>query len=105
MAVVYEYRTVYQGGRRKPFLKQAREKALKEAERKKKYLKGEISLKEYYSEYVLPYALQYGMTTHQFWHEDMDLYDSYHKAYERNLSYTAWINGMFIKNRSRTSNC
>jgi hypothetical protein len=37
------------------------------------------------------------MTTHQFWHEDMDLYDSYHKAYERNLSYTAWINGMFIK--------
>lgn len=45
----------------------------------------------------MPYALQFGMTFEQFWHGDMYLYDVYHTAYERDVSYKAWVNGMYTK--------
>ena len=36
------------------------------------------------------------MPLDEFWHGDMRLLDAYQKAYLRNKSYTAWINGVYI---------
>ena len=36
------------------------------------------------------------MSVEQFWHEDPKLFEVYEKAYYRNLSYTAWLNGKYI---------
>jgi hypothetical protein len=44
----------------------------------------------------LPLAIQYGMPLHEFWHGDMRLLQAYEKAYKRDKSYTAWINGAHI---------
>lgn len=33
------------------------------------------------------------MTTHDFWHSDLELLEAYKIAYERNVAYTAWQNG------------
>lgn len=35
------------------------------------------------------------MSEYQFWHGDMRLLEAYKKAYYRNISYTAWYNGMY----------
>lgn len=35
------------------------------------------------------------MPLNEFWHGDMRLLDVYQKAYMRNMSYTAWLNGNF----------
>lgn len=42
---------------------------------------------------VLPLAIQYGLSEKDFWHGDMRLLEVYQKAYFRDKSYTAWING------------
>lgn len=39
-------------------------------------------------------AIQYGMPLNEFWHGDMRLFDAYQKAYIRDKSYTAWVNGL-----------
>jgi hypothetical protein len=44
---------------------------------------------------LLPLAIQYGMPLSEFWHGDMRLFEAYEKAYIRNVSYTAWLNGKF----------
>ena len=38
-------------------------------------------------------AIQYGMPLHEFWHGDMRLLEAYARAYYRDRSYTAWLNG------------
>jgi hypothetical protein len=35
------------------------------------------------------------MTESQFWHGDMRLLEVYQKAYFRNVSYTAWLQGAY----------
>lgn len=44
---------------------------------------------------MLPNAIQYGMTTEQFWYGDTRLLNVYQKAYYRNLSYSAWVQGNY----------
>lgn len=36
------------------------------------------------------------MPLDEFWHGDMRLLEVYRKAYTRNVSYTAWCNGLYI---------
>lgn len=45
---------------------------------------------------LLPRALQYGMTTEEFWHNDKRLFWAYEKAYYRRQYETAWLNGLYI---------
>lgn len=42
---------------------------------------------------MLPLAIQYGMPLDEFWHGDLRLLEAYQKAYIRDKSYTAWVNG------------
>jgi hypothetical protein len=35
------------------------------------------------------------MTTHDFWHGDMRLLEVHRKAYMRDKSYTAWVQGQY----------
>lgn len=44
----------------------------------------------------MPLAVQYGMPLDEFWHGDMRLLQVYQKAYLRDKSYTAWLNGNFV---------
>ena len=46
---------------------------------------------------MLPDALMYGMTPHEFWHEDVRLLTAYRKAFFRKAKYLAWLNGAFGK--------
>ena len=46
----------------------------------------------------LPLALQYGMSTQEYWHEDKQLLSAYEKAYYNNVHYVAWVNGLYIEN-------
>lgn len=43
----------------------------------------------------MPLAVQYGMPLKEFWHGDMRLLSVYQKAYLRNTSYVAWVNGQY----------
>ena len=36
------------------------------------------------------------MPLNEFWHGDVRLLEAYEKAYLRNKSYTAWLNGVYI---------
>lgn len=36
------------------------------------------------------------MPLEEFWHGDIRLLEAYQKAYRRDKSYTAWINGSYI---------
>ncbi len=36
------------------------------------------------------------MSEYQFWHGDMRLLSVYQKAYFRDKSYTAWVNGAYV---------
>ena len=36
------------------------------------------------------------MPLNEFWHGDVRLLDAYQKAYMRDKSYTAWLNGVYI---------
>ena len=56
-------------------------------------------IKDYYQyiyDEVLPLAVQYGMPLDEFWHGDLRLLEVYQKAYIRDKSYTAWLNGARI---------
>lgn len=44
----------------------------------------------------MPEALKYGMSTHEFWHEDKKLYKAYQRSYYSRLSETSWLNGMYV---------
>ena len=36
------------------------------------------------------------MPLDEFWHGDIRLLECYQKAYERDKSYTAWLNGLYV---------
>jgi hypothetical protein len=36
------------------------------------------------------------MPLDEFWHGDLRLLDAYQKAYIRDKSYTAWLNGVYV---------
>ena len=36
------------------------------------------------------------MPLNEFWHGDLRLLQAYQKAYRRDKSYTAWINGVYV---------
>ena len=36
------------------------------------------------------------MPLNEFWHGDMRLFDAYQKAYYREKSFTAWMNGQYV---------
>ena len=44
---------------------------------------------------MLPLAIQYGMSESQFWYGDTRLLEVYQKAYYRNMSYGAWLQGQY----------
>jgi uncharacterized protein YgiM (DUF1202 family) len=44
---------------------------------------------------VLPIAVQYGMPINEFWYGDTRLLSVYQKAFLRNQSYTAWLQGQY----------
>jgi hypothetical protein len=44
---------------------------------------------------VLPLAIQYGMPVDEFWYGDMRLLAAYQKAFIRNQSYNAWLQGKY----------
>lgn len=44
---------------------------------------------------MLPLAIQYGMTPNEFWYGDTRLLSVYQKAFIRNKSYTAWLQGQY----------
>ena len=44
---------------------------------------------------MLPLAIQYGMSESQFWYGDTRLLEVYQKAYYRNTSYSAWLQGQY----------
>ena len=44
---------------------------------------------------MFPLARQYGMTYDEFWHGDMRMLDVCQKAYYRDKSYTAWLQGKY----------
>lgn len=41
-------------------------------------------------------ALQYGMSTYEFWHEDKKLFNAYRKAYYNHISEQSWLNGLYV---------
>lgn len=41
-------------------------------------------------------AIQYGMSAHEFWHEDKQLFNSYRRAYYTRLSEESWVNGLYF---------
>lgn len=41
-------------------------------------------------------ALQYGMCTDEFWHDDKRLFEVYQKAYYRRLYENAWLSGLYV---------
>ena len=43
----------------------------------------------------MPLAVQYGMTTNEFWYGDTRLLGVYQKAFIRNQSYNAWLQGQY----------
>ena len=45
---------------------------------------------------MLPLALQYGMSMHEFWHEDKQLFKTYRKAYYNRLSEQCWLSGLYV---------
>lgn len=44
----------------------------------------------------MPLAFQYGQPLDEFWHGDLRLLEARQKAYIRDKSYTAWLNGARI---------
>lgn len=44
----------------------------------------------------MPLAVQYRMPLAEFWYGDTRLLEVYQKAYMRDKSYTAWLNGAYI---------
>lgn len=44
---------------------------------------------------MLPLAIQYGMSESQFWYGDTRLLEVYQKAYYREKSYSAWLQGQY----------
>lgn len=44
---------------------------------------------------MLPLAIQYGMTPSDFWYGDTRLLGVYQKAFIRNQSYNAWLQGQY----------
>jgi hypothetical protein len=85
------------GRRRYGFFSAEAEDGRGKGESQVRYPQKEI--KDYYQyiyDEVIPHAIQYGMPLDEFWHGDLRLFDAYQKAYMRDKSYTAWINGMYI---------
>lgn len=57
------------------------------------------SYTDYFVKYLLPLALQYGMTPSDFWREDPELLDSYHIFYKnkRNeIDAEEWKMGLYV---------
>lgn len=45
---------------------------------------------------LLPLALQYGMSTQEFWYEDKYLFYAYQKAYYARSYQQSWLNGVYV---------
>lgn len=52
-------------------------------------------METYYFVEELPLALEYGMSPHQFWEEDIDLFYAYQKAYVNRVHNQAHLIGMY----------
>lgn len=50
----------------------------------------------YYFNEELPLSLEYGMTPHQFWDEDIDLFYAYEKAYIDRIHRMSFLQGRYI---------
>lgn len=52
-------------------------------------------METYYFVEELPLALEYGMSPHQFWEEDIDLFYAYQKAYVNRVHNQAHLIGLY----------
>jgi hypothetical protein len=52
-------------------------------------------LEHFYFCEELPLALEYGMTPHEYWDEDEDLFLAYQKAYYNRLHKQAYLQGLY----------
>lgn len=52
-------------------------------------------MEQFYFCEELPLALEYGMTPHEYWDEDEDLFVAYQKAYYNRLHKQAYLNGLY----------
>lgn len=50
----------------------------------------------YYFNEELPLCLEYGMTPHQFWDEDIDLFYAYEKAYINRIHRMSFLQGRYV---------
>jgi hypothetical protein len=60
-------------------------------------------LSDYFFDYLFPLAIEFGMTSEEFWKDDPKLFSSYQKAYiekeKRNnekINYSNWLLGLYI---------
>ena len=58
---------------------------------------------EYFYNYLFPIALEYGMTSDEFWKDDPNLFASYRTFYinkkkneYKEHNYKSWLNGLYI---------
>lgn len=54
-------------------------------------------MEDYYYLEELPLALKYGMSPHQFWDEDSDLFYAYQEAYINRMHELSWANGLYTE--------
>lgn len=52
-------------------------------------------METYYIVEELPLALEYGMTPHEFWEEDCELFYAYQKAYINKSHTQAYLQGLY----------
>lgn len=58
------------------------------------------TLKEYFDK-LFQYALSIGMTPHEFWEDDIDLFNHYHQAElirQRKRNNEMWLQGLYVYN-------
>jgi hypothetical protein len=60
-------------------------------------------LTDYFYDYLFPLAIEFGMTSEEFWEDDPKLFSSYQKAYIEKqkreteiINYSNWLQGLYI---------
>ena len=62
-------------------------------------------MSDYFFDYLFPLAIEFGMTSEEFWKDDPKLFSSYQKAYIEKekrkaemQNYSNWLQGLYIHN-------
>ena len=62
-------------------------------------------MSDYFFDYLFPLAIEFGMTSEEFWKDDPKLFSSYQKAYiekikreNEKINFSNWLQGLYIHN-------